>query len=208
MQPTRRARLESVIQQELSYVVPRDIKDPRVPSVTFTAVEVTPDAGMATVFVTLLGGLRVDLSASEDEREKEERIYKKKMKECLEGLNRAKGFLRRHLAGILSIRTIPDLVFKEDKGLENASRVYELLKQINPGDAAAGATATGAPALDPAALPATPEGVAAKVTAARTGAPSRFDREKTKKPAPRGGSKSRTSRDAKPTKKKPSKATR
>ncbi len=193
MQPTRRARLQSVIQEELSYVVPRDIKDPRVPSVTFTAVEVTPDAGMATVFVTLLGGLRVDPSVTEAEREKEEQIYKKRMKECLEGLNRAKGFLRRHLASILSIRTIPDLVFKEDKGLENASRVYELLKQINPNDASAGATATGAPALDPGALPATVEGVAAKVSAARTEAPSRFDRSKTKKPAPRGGSKSRSS---------------
>jgi ribosome-binding factor A len=56
MDSTRRARLSSVIQQELSRVVPREIKDPRVPTVTFTAVEVTEDAGLATVYVSILGG--------------------------------------------------------------------------------------------------------------------------------------------------------
>lgn len=131
MQATRRARLQAVIQQELSLVV-RDIKDPRVKPLTFTGVEVSPDAGMATVFVTLLGGMVLDPETSDDEREKAEQVHKRQMRECLDGLTSAKGFLRRHLAGILQLRTVPELTFREDKGLDNASRVHELLKQIGP----------------------------------------------------------------------------
>lgn len=130
MQATRRARLQAVIQEELSVFVPRELKDPRIQPLTFTAVEVTPDAGMATVYVTLLGGLQVNPDLTEEQREADDKARKQKLKECLDGLNSAKGFLRRHLGSILQIRTVPDLVFKADKGLENASRVHELLKQI------------------------------------------------------------------------------
>lgn len=122
MQETRRARLQSVIQEELSTVVPREVKDPRVPPVTFTSVEVTPDGSHATVRVSILGAHRgngEDLQANQ------------RMKECLEGLASAAGFLRRHLAKVLSVRHIPTLAFREDRGFENTVRVQELLKQIS-----------------------------------------------------------------------------
>lgn len=119
MQATRKARLESVIQEELSTVIPREIKDPRVPTVTLTSVEVTQDGSHATIFVTLLG-------AQENDPD-----YSARMKDCLEGLSSASGYLRRHLAKVLTVRHIPSLVFKEDKGLANATRVYDLLKQIS-----------------------------------------------------------------------------
>lgn len=119
MQETRKARLASVIQQELSVAV-RELNDPRIPTVTFTQVEVADDGSFATVYVTILGGAK-----SEDE-----------MDECIAGLTSSAGYLRRHLAKILTIRHIPSLAFKEDKGLENAARVFELLKKIEkPGSA-------------------------------------------------------------------------
>jgi ribosome-binding factor A len=46
MDSTRRARLAAVIQQELSVTVPK-LKDPRIPNVTFTQVEVTQDGAQA-----------------------------------------------------------------------------------------------------------------------------------------------------------------
>jgi ribosome-binding factor A len=122
MQATRRARLGAVIQEELSVVI-RGLKDPRVEPLTVTAVELTPDAGLATIFVQILGGRH-----SDDENAEKE--YRRKMRETLQGLASASGFLRRHLASVLTVRHIPQLVFKEDKGLENASRVYDLLKKI------------------------------------------------------------------------------
>ena len=128
MQETRRARLQAVIQEELSSVVAREIKDPRVPSVTFTSVEVTPDGGEATVFVAILGGAKGGHDGApplSDEGGRE------RMKDCLQGLTSASGFLRRHLARALTVRHIPNLIFREDKGFENALRVNELLSKIS-----------------------------------------------------------------------------
>lgn len=133
MQATRRMRLQSVIQEELSHIVPREIKDPRIPAVTFTAVEVSQDGGQATVFVSILGGTQEEdeESPSEPEKTPQKKSKKTKMKECLEGLSSASGFLRRHLGKVLNVRHIPSLIFREDRGFENAIRVHEILKKIS-----------------------------------------------------------------------------
>jgi ribosome-binding factor A len=127
MQETRRARLQAVIQEELSVVVPREIKDPRVPSVTFTKVEVTQDGSQATVYVLILGGA---MGGQDGAPALSDESAKLRMKDCIDGLTSASGFLRRHLARILTVRHIPTLVFKEDRGFENSIRVHELLKEI------------------------------------------------------------------------------
>lgn len=112
MDTIRRARIERVIQAEVSEIA-RSVKDPRVPSsMTFTRVALTDDAQQATIYVTSFG-------LSDDE-----------MKECVKGLQSASGYIRRHLSKALTVRTIPNLVFRWDIGLENSLRVHELLKQI------------------------------------------------------------------------------
>jgi ribosome-binding factor A len=126
MQETRRQRLQAVILEELSMVVPREVKDPRVGSVTFTSVEVTPDGSQATVNVSLLGASQVNTDDPVAAKEAAQ-----KMKDCVEGLQSAAGYLRRHLAKILTVRHIPTLIFKEDRGFENTIRVHELLKKIS-----------------------------------------------------------------------------
>lgn len=116
MQKNRLARLASVIRQEVAMIVSREVNDPRIPSVTFTHVEVVDDGSQATLSVMILGG----------------KTSERQMSECLKGLESSAGFLRRHLAKILTIRHIPTLLFKEDKGLDNVLRVNELLKEIGP----------------------------------------------------------------------------
>ena len=128
MDSKRRARLAAVIQAELSMVVPREIKDPRVPPVTFTAVEVTQDGSHATIFVSILGGAQGGHDGAPPLSEKGANM---RMKDTIEGLSSASGFLRRHLAKVLTVRHIPALVFREDRGFENAIRVGQLLKQIS-----------------------------------------------------------------------------
>jgi ribosome-binding factor A len=120
MDSTRRARLQSLILEELAVVIPREVKDPRVPAITITRVEVTPDAGNATVFFTLLGAL------GEDTPE-----HRQHAKECIEGLNSAAGYLRRHLSKVLTVRSVPTVTFREDRGFVNTMRVNELLQQIS-----------------------------------------------------------------------------
>lgn len=123
MQENRKARLQQVIQEELSHLIARELKDPRVGPITLTAVELTPDAGLANIYVSLLGGLIE--GRSEDPKSASQ------LKDAIEGLNSAAGFLRRQLGPKLTVRHIPTLVFKADKGLSNAVRVYELLKKVN-----------------------------------------------------------------------------
>lgn len=116
MDAIRRARLATVIQEELAMYIAREVKDPRVQDVVITRAEVSVDGKDAKVWVSILGD-----SAN---------IDSKRIKECLEGLESAAGFLRKHLARILNLRHVPSLIFREDKGFENTLRVNELLKQI------------------------------------------------------------------------------
>ena len=128
MQITRRKRLQSVIQEELSHVVPKEIKDPRIPPVTFTAVEVSQDGSQATVFVAILGGAQGGHDGAPPLSEKGAKL---RMQDCISGLGSASGYLRRHLAKILSVKHIPTLIFREDHGFENAIRVQQLLSEIS-----------------------------------------------------------------------------
>jgi ribosome-binding factor A len=119
--------MAAVIQQELSMVVPRELKDPRIPNVTFTQVEVVQDGSQATVWVAILGGAQGGHDGAPPLSEKGANL---RMQDCLDGLASATGFLRRHLAKVLSVRYIPSLIFKEDRGFENAIRVQQLLSEI------------------------------------------------------------------------------
>ena len=130
MNETRRARLEAVIQEELSTVIPREVKDPRVPSLTITSVSVTSDGSLATVMISILGNMIGGSAEDGALTEEESKSRNKEMKDCLEGLSSAAGYLRRHLAKVLTIRHVPTVIFKEDRGLANVLRVNELLKQI------------------------------------------------------------------------------
>lgn len=121
-------RLQAVILKELSQVVPREVKDPRVPPVTFTSAEVSQDGSQAIVFVAILGGAQ---GGHDGAPPLSEQGAKLRMKDCIDGLSSASGYLRRHLARVLSVRHIPHLIFKEDRGFENVIRVHELLKKIS-----------------------------------------------------------------------------
>ena len=100
------------IRQVIAEVIGRELRDPRVGSVTITRVEVTGDLGHATVYVATSG--------TEDEQAR-----------ALEGLESAAGFLRSKLARVLTTRTVPTLTFMLDRGLEHARKIDALLDQIN-----------------------------------------------------------------------------
>jgi len=69
-------RVADQIQRDLSELIARELKDPRVGMVTLNAVEVTPDYAHAKVFFSLITG---------------------KPEEATAGLNAAAGFLRNGL---------------------------------------------------------------------------------------------------------------
>ncbi len=107
----RPERLGALIQESLAEAIATQVKDPRVGFVTVTGVTVTPDSSHATVHVAVMG--------SEDDKAR-----------AMEGLARARGFLRTHLARSLSLRSAPELHIVLDRGLEHAARIESIIQQI------------------------------------------------------------------------------
>ncbi len=113
MSSHRIERVNSLIRQEISEILQREVKDPRLgSSVCITAVETAPDMRHAKVFVS-------SLATSEDK------------KEILEALASASGFLRRELADKLRLRHIPDLTFEWDSSIERGAHLLELIDKVS-----------------------------------------------------------------------------
>ena len=102
----RSYRVADQIQRDLSELVARQIKDPRVGMVTLQAVEVSPDFARAKVFFSVLSG---DPQAAAT------------------GLNQAAGFLRNSLFKRLQIHTVPTLQFVYDRTSERAADLNRLI---------------------------------------------------------------------------------
>ena len=113
--PNRRlARLNEQFRREITAILRRAVRDPRVQDVVVNSVEVTSDLWLARVYVRVGG----------EDRERQE---------ALEGLEAAANFIRRELAAVLHIRRIPELRFLEDKTAAQANRIEEILKGLDVG---------------------------------------------------------------------------
>ncbi|TET25777.1 MAG: 30S ribosome-binding factor RbfA [Dehalococcoidia bacterium] len=104
-------RLNNLIRQEISQLLQRQVKDPRLGSfVAITEVSISPDLKYARIFVSHIG--------SEEEKQ-----------ETMKGLAAASGFFRRQLAKRLKLRFIPELSFHWDGSIEQGARLLELIDQ-------------------------------------------------------------------------------
>jgi ribosome-binding factor A len=111
--PSRRQkRLADVILRELSDIVRRRVKDPRLEGLTITGTRLSPDYQYADVHVYRLGG---DPEALE---------------EALRGLESAQGFIRRELGSRLRVRHTPELRFHLDESIDYGDRIESLLAEI------------------------------------------------------------------------------
>ena len=106
--PNRAFKVADQIQRDLTELIARELKDPRVGMVTIQAVEVTPDYAHAKVFFSQLLG---DSQKTQD------------------ALNQAAGFLRSGLFKRLHIHTVPTLHFIFDRTSEKAADMNALIAQ-------------------------------------------------------------------------------
>ena len=106
--PNRGLKVADQIQRDLTELIARELKDPRVGMVTIQAVEVTPDYAHAKVFFSLLTG---------------------DPEETTTALNQAAGFLRNGLFKRLHIHTVPTLHFTFDRTTERAADMNALIAQ-------------------------------------------------------------------------------
>ena len=107
----RPEQVGETVRQVVTDALLREIRDPRVGLVTVTHVQVSGDLSVARVAVAVPG--------EEAERQR-----------ALEGLQSAAGFLRSRLAKAFSTRTIPELRFELDRGIEHAARINQLLAEV------------------------------------------------------------------------------
>jgi ribosome-binding factor A len=106
-------RVNRLIRQEISELLQRQIKDPRLGGlVSITEVATSPDLKYAKVFVSGM--------CDEEER-----------KETLSGLAAASGFLRNELARRLRLRHIPELDFRWDDSIERGAHILELIDRVS-----------------------------------------------------------------------------
>jgi ribosome-binding factor A len=111
----RPEQMAETLRQVITDALAREVRDPRVGFVTVTGVLVTNDLSHARVMVSVPG-------------EETEKVR------ALEGLQSAAGFLRSRAARALTTRTVPELHFELDRGLEHAARINELLNTIRQED--------------------------------------------------------------------------
>ncbi len=114
MQGKRLDRVNQLIKEEISLLLQRELKDPRLGFVTVTEVDTARDLRTAKVFVSVLGD-DAQWTAS------------------LAALDRARGFIRSWLRQHLDLRVTPELDFRPDRSLQHAARIQRLLKELNAG---------------------------------------------------------------------------
>jgi ribosome-binding factor A len=122
MQGKRIERVNQLIKEEISTVLQRELKDPRIGFITVTDVEVTKDLSLAKVYVSVFG--------SEEE-----------WRASLAALESAKGFIRKWLQHHLKLRVIPSLLFRPDRSMAQAAHIQGLLAELKarePGEGGAG----------------------------------------------------------------------
>ena len=112
MSNVRANRVGEQIKKELSDIIMREIKDPRINFVTVTGVDVTGDLQQATVYITTLG----------DDEQKEQ---------TLKGLSKATGFIRSEIGKRIRLRKTPEIFFAFDQSIEYGNRIETLLADIN-----------------------------------------------------------------------------
>ena len=108
----RLLRVQNLLRSEISVVLQRRMKDPRVGMVTVTQVDAAADLKRARVFVSVLGDAEQQAAA-------------------LEGLRSGAGFIRAELMKTLHLRPMPTLEFQPDPSLARGARILDLLDQVS-----------------------------------------------------------------------------
>lgn len=111
MESRRAHKVADLIRDEISAMLLKELKDPRIGFVTITQVEIGPDLRQARVLYSVVG--------SEAEQESSR-----------EGLASATRFIRARLGRRLCLRRVPELFFKYDSSLTTGARLASLIKEL------------------------------------------------------------------------------
>jgi ribosome-binding factor A len=110
----RANRVKAAIRQEVSSILQRDIKDPRLGFATVTEVEVSGDLQHVKIFVSILG----------DENSRAE---------TMDALASATGYIRSEIGRRVPLRLTPEISFEYDDSIERGARILKLIEDVQSG---------------------------------------------------------------------------
>jgi ribosome-binding factor A len=108
----RTDRVADSLRKELSVLLMREVRDPRVALATISRVQVARDLGHARIWISVLG----------DEETRQQ---------TMAGIEHARGFLRSQIGRRLKLRVTPELAFELDRGAEYLQDMTELLDKLH-----------------------------------------------------------------------------
>jgi ribosome-binding factor A len=111
MSTIRQEQIQNRLIEEISGMLRRDLKDPRLGFITVTSAEISRDLRNAQVYVSVFG--------DEDQR-----------KNSMAALQRATGKIRGEFARRAHLRFAPEIIFRFDEGIAKGARIFELLNEI------------------------------------------------------------------------------
>ena len=114
MEGKRSEKVADLIQKEISLMLVKSVKDPRIGFVTITKVTVSDDCRVAKVYFSVAG------TPAERER-------------SVKGLDSAKGFVRKELGRRIRLRYTPEIIFQFDPSVEYAIHMEELIQSSHAG---------------------------------------------------------------------------
>jgi ribosome-binding factor A len=114
MSSLRSEKVADVLRKEISLIINKETKDPRLQNINITAVKVSDDIGIAKVFYTLIGE-----SVNKNESSIDNKILKK-----------FSGMIRSKLSKTMQIRRVPVIHFRFDESIEYSDNIENLLKNI------------------------------------------------------------------------------
>lgn len=114
MTSNRSDKVSDLLKKEISTIITNYVKDPRLKNINITAVKVSDDIGIATVFFTVIGK-----SINKSESNIDKRI-----------LDKLSGMIRSNLAKNIKIRRVPKINFRFDESIEYSENIEKLLRNL------------------------------------------------------------------------------
>ena len=112
----KNTRINGEVMKELSRIISREIKDPRIhPLTSVVAVEVAPDLKSCKAYISVYG-------------DEEARL------DTLAGLKSAEGFIRKELARTINLRNTPEVRFILDQSIEYGVNMSKMIDEVNRND--------------------------------------------------------------------------
>ncbi len=111
----RDRRLGELLKEEISDILRREVRDPRIGFVSITEVDVSGDLRHAKVFVSVMG----------DEQEKQD---------TMEGLEEATGYIRSLVGDRITVYHTPEIIFRYDDSIEHGIHISQVIKEARKED--------------------------------------------------------------------------